>query len=338
MKPRILTKKDSYTFDYPAVIEFCNTQRDILWTENEFSVSKDVQDLLVNMPEADSHGVKEVLKLFTLYELIVGGEYWNGRFKRMFPRPEFQRLASTNGYVELNVHAPFYAELDKALMLNTDEHYQSYHHDKALRDRIEFIEAAVTDKNELKSIGAFSMTEGAILYSNFAFLKHFQANGKDQIKNVVAGISMSVTDENLHAMSGAWTYKTLRAEALECGYYTQSQVEGVEEDLVKMAHTIYDHECLIIDKIFEKGAITGITDKQMKYFVQHRLDVCLEYLGIAKVFKPKYNPIADWFYSDINSYQMNDFFNAGGSEYTRNWSADSFTWDTSQKINTGEAA
>lgn len=326
VKPKILQRKDAYTFDYPEVITMAETQQNILWTKHEFSVEKDVQDLMVNMTDSESHGVKTVLKLFTLYELIVGGEYWNGRFKKTFQRPELQRLASTNGYVELNIHAPFYAEVDAALMLNTDDHYLSYLDDPDLKDRVEFIESYVTDKNHLKSLGAFSMTEGAILYSNFAFLKHFQANGKDLIKNIVAGISMSVTDENIHAESGAWVYKKLKQEALECGYYTYSEVEQIEKDIVNMAHKIYEHECIIIDKIFEKGDIKGITATQLKNFVQSRLDICLSNLGIQPIYKPKYNPIAEWFYDDINSYQFNDFFNNSGKEYVRNWSESAFTW------------
>ena len=64
----------------------------------------------------------------------------------------------------------------------------------------------------LKSIAVFSMIEGAILYSSFAFLKHFQAEGKNKLVNVTAGINFSVRDENLHSMAGAWLFKTLLAE------------------------------------------------------------------------------------------------------------------------------
>ena len=70
-KPRIFTKKDTYTFDYPEVFDFEEQQQKILWTASEIDVEKDVQDLLVNMTEAESHGVREVLKLFTLYELLI---------------------------------------------------------------------------------------------------------------------------------------------------------------------------------------------------------------------------------------------------------------------------
>lgn len=328
MKPRILTKKDTYTFDYPDVLEFEEQQQKILWTASEVEVEKDIQDLLVNMTEAESSGVKEVLKLFTLYELIVGGEYWGGRFRSICPRPEFQRVASLFSYVELGVHAPFYAKLDEALMLNTDEHYASYKHDPALLERIEFIEKAVQDKNPLVSLGVFSMTEGAILYSNFAYLRHFQVNGKDLLKNVCTGITASVKDENLHSEFGAYVYRIMRNEVLESGYMSLNEVRATEDKIIDCARQILSHEEVIIDKIFNSGSVKGITAKQMKNFVMHRIDLCLQNLGLEAIYNVDYNPIADWFYADINSYKLNDFFASGGFEYQRGYNESRFVWNT----------
>ena len=327
-KPQILTKKHTYTFDYPEVLEFEEQQQKVLWTASEIDVEKDVQDLMVNMTEAESHGVREVLKLFTLYELIVGGEYWGGKFKRLCPRPEFERVASLFSYVELGIHAPFYNKLDEALMLNTDENYSQYKHDEDLKSRIDFIEDKVTSKNPLISLGVFSMTEGAILYSNFAFLRHFQVNGKDLIKNVCSGITASVKDENLHSEFGAYTYRLVKDECLRSGHMTVEDVRQSEDEVIEAAKTIYSHECKIIDKIFSKGKIKGITATQLKNFVQHRIDLCLQNLGLQVIYKPEYNPIADWFYDDINSYKFHDFFNSNNFEYTRGYNEEKFTWRT----------
>lgn len=325
-KSRMLIPKDTYTFDYPEALEFELAQRKVLWTPEEFQVEKDIQDLLVNMTEAESHGVKTVLKLFTKYELIVGNEYWGGKFKRLFKRPDLQRTASCFSYVELNVHAPFYSAVDEALMLKTDEYYNSYTNDQELVDRMNFLGKLVEDKDPLLSVGAFSMIEGAILYSNFAFLKHFNAGGKSLIRNVVAGINMSVADEDYHSQFGAWVFRTLRKEMIESDDLTLEEIRQIEDKLIESAKIIYKHEARIIDMIFEKGHMKGITDHQMKNFVQHRLDRCLNNLGINSIYSPKYNPIEEWFYSNINSYNLNDFFNSSGREYNRNWIETDFVW------------
>lgn len=216
-------------------------------------------------------------------------------------------------------------------MLNTDEHYSQWRYDPELKQRMDFLDEAVESKDKLKSLGVFSMTEGAILYSNFAFLRHFQLNGKDRIKNVCAGITASVKDENIHSEFGAYTYNIVRQECLATGYLTLDQVRETENEIIECARKIFEHESIIIDKIFAKGKISGITDIQLKNFVMHRIDLCLQNLGLPAIFKPTYNPIADWFYEDINAYKLNDFFNSGNFEYTRDWNKTKFNWEVEEE-------
>ena len=182
---------------------------------------------------------------------------------------------------------------------------------------MEFIDSVIDSDDDLVSLGAFSMVEGAILYSSFAFLKHFQSAGKNKLMTVVRGINFSVRDENLHSLGGAYLYNTLREETGR---------EGPVEKLREVALKLYEHECQIIDMIFEKGSIEGITPIQMKHFVASRVNLCLKNLGIDKVIDVKYNPIADWFYTGINAYQMNDFFTGIGNEYSRDWTKEEFKW------------
>ena len=78
--------------------------------------------------------------------------------------------------------------------------------------------------------------------------------------------------------------------------------------------------------IFEKGQMDGITDVQMKRFIESRINLCLRNLNIKPIFESTYNPIADWFYDGINAYQMNDFFTGVGNSYNRNWSEGGFEW------------
>ena len=175
-------------------------------------MDKDIQDLQVNMNEAERHGVITTLKLFTLYELVAGNEYWGGKIVRTFKRPDIQRMANAFSFFEINVHAPFYNKLNEVLGLDTMEFYSDYVNDPVLAGRMEFIDDIVGSKDILKSLMAFSMVEGAVLYSSFAFLKHFQSQGKNMLNNVVAGINFSVRDENLHAEAGAWLFRTLLKE------------------------------------------------------------------------------------------------------------------------------
>jgi len=314
----ILTPTESVVVKYPQPIEFATKQLEVFWTADEINVEKDVQSILVDMTEAERHGVLTTLRLFTLYEIRAGGDYWGERYVSIFPRHEFRRMASVFSMFELAVHAPFYAKLNEALNVSTDEFYTSYTADPLLKSRMEFIDEALNDPDDLYSVGVFSMVEGAVLYSSFAFLKHFQANGKNKLNNVCRGIAFSVRDEHMHAEAGAWSFKALAEEV--------GMSSSVRDRLVKAAMTLREHEHRIVDMIFEKGSIEGITEKQMKDFVDHRIDLCLNNLGIPSLFKPHEVKISNWFYKDINNFSFNDFFAGQGREYTRNWKEADFVW------------
>ena len=323
---KIITPTRSYVCNYPDAIKFSEQAEQIFWTANEINVEKDKQDMLVNMTEAERHGVITTLKLFTLYELVAGNEYWLTRVKGMFPRPEIQRMCSIFGMYELNVHAPFYNKLNQVLGLDNDEFYLSYVNDPILADRISFIDSLVSDRDRLVSLGCFSLVEGAVLYSSFAFLKHFQAQGKNKLLNVVRGINFSLRDENLHAMAGAWLYRSLRDEMLQDDPTYRVAIENASERILRAARAIYEHESRIVDMTFEKGEIEGITSEQMKKFVQSRINLCLSQLGLPQIFEVVNDNISSWFYDSINSTSFNDFFTGVGNSYNRNWDQGGFTW------------
>lgn len=302
---------------------FTETQFKIIWPPFEIKVEKDMQDILVNMTESEKHGTLTVLKLFSLYELKAGEEYWATRFKEIFPdQIEYIKMANIFSFAEINMHLPFYNKIDQLLHVNTDDYYNSYVQDKTLKSRIEFIDWAINNDNDLVSLGVFSMVEGGVLYSSFGFLKHFQSKGKNLLMNVVRGINFSVRDENLHSVGGAYAFKDL----LSRRKLTDSQKLELYDILYKAADQLKQHEFRIAEMIFEKGPIEGITEKQMQHFIESRINKVLEQLGLNPLYKVTYNPIAEWFYEGINGFVYNDFFSGIGNSYSRSWDESSFIW------------
>lgn len=326
--PRIKTPKETFTIDYPEAVDFMDKQQGIFWPHYEVKVAKDKQDILVNMTEAERHGTIEVLRLFTKYEVIIGNEFWINWVMKKFPRPaDILPMAAMFGSMELSVHQKFYSRLNEELGLATDEFYESYKEDEELKARIEYLEKALEGDDELKALGSFTFGEGAILYTSFAYLKHFQSQGKNKLLNVVSGINFSARDEHLHSEAAAWLFRTLRKEGLEAGYYTQEYLKEVDDYIYSAAKEVLEHEKVIIRKIFSKGKIEGITEKQLENFAMSRIDLCLKNLGLNAVFKVEYNPVGSWFYSGINGYMAQDFFSSQGNQYVRDWSAIGFKWE-----------
>lgn len=309
--------------EYNQALDFTEKQLHIFWLPEEIKLEKDIQDIKVNMTPAERHGVITTLKLFSLYEDFAGEEYWGGKFKKMFSgNIAMTRMASVFSMFENAIHLPFYSKINELLSLDTDDFYNSYVNDRTLSSRMSFIDSIVSDEDDLVSLGGFSMVEGAILYSSFAFLKHFQSQGKNKLLNLVRGINFSSRDENLHMLAGAWIFKKKKSET----NLTEEQEASLQKKMYAMGHRLYEHEERIIDMIFEKGSIDGITPKQMKHFVQSRINNCLNELGYKKLFEVTYNPIGDWFYDGINGFTYNDFFTGIGNSYSRNWAEAGFTW------------
>lgn len=324
---RIKTQKEEFTVDYPEAVDFTEKQEAIFWTSNEIRVEKDKQDILVNMTEAERYFVVHTLRLFTKYEQIIGDEFWINFVFKKYPRAaDIQPMAALFAAVELAVHTRFYSRLNEELGLATDEFYQEYKLNPVLNDRIEYLKSVLSDDDELKSLGCFTFGEGAILYSNFAFLKHFQSMGKNKLLNVVSGINFSSRDEALHSEAAGWLFQQVKHEKLLAGEIDKDYCDKLEEDIFHAADIVYEHECAIIDEGFSKGKIEGITDIQLKNFVKSRINICMRNMGYKDKYDIDYNPIAEWFYKGINGYRANDFFNAVGNQYERNWSAEGFTY------------
>lgn len=332
MLTKIQTPKDTFTVDYPEAVDFMNKQQAIFWPHFEVKVAKDKQDILVNMSESESHGTIETLRLFSKYENIIGDEFWLNFVMKKFPRAaDIQPMAAMFGAMELAVHLNFYKTLNEELGIATDDFYNSYKEDEELNQRIEYLETILHQEDDLRALGGFTFGEGAVLYTSFAFLKHFQSQGKNKLLNVVSGINFSARDENLHAEAAAWLFRTLKKEKIEAGLLDKEYMDKLEADIYESAKTVLEHEKLIIKKIFSKGKIEGITETQLEYFAKSRINKCLRELGYKNLWEVDYNPISEWFYRGINGYQMQDFFSSQGNQYQRNWDANSFKWNNEEK-------
>ncbi len=316
----IRTANFAYVFDYPMAEELAKKQRSIFWTAEEIPVENDKQDFLVNMTAAEQTAVKTTLKLFTIYELILGGEVWGDRIFRSFPRPETQMMANAFAFAELNMHAPFYAKLNQALMIDTQEFYDSYKNDPILSQRIRFVWEALEEDDLLYVLSVFTLMENCVLYSNFAFLKHFQSGGKNLLQNVISGINFSARDENLHATGSAWLFNTTMDEYRAT--VSVDKFEAERDDLFarvqQVAQNIYEHEARIVEMLFAEGPIPGIEQADLETFVQSRVNMTLENMRMQPLFVIEENPIAEWFYNGVNGTQFHDFFQVTGNEYNRN--------------------
>lgn len=321
-KTHIETQSNVYRDFYKEAVQFRERAvGDFYWTQKEIRVQDDIQDILVRCTDAERKAVLYLLKIFSKYEVEIGNEFWSGRFKKIFGRHELQTMAAAFSQTELCVHLVFYNRINELLNVD-DSFYDSYLQDPVLVDRLAHIDSLLNHEDDLVSLGAFTFMEGVSLFSLFAFLKHFQANGKNKIANIVAGINYSSREEDLHATAAAWAFKELLSQRIRLNGVDTDYVYG---EIKKAGELVLEHEYRIIDNLFSFGEISGITSDELKTFVDHRLSLCLANLGIGDTVKNA-GSIGEWYYGSITGYTQVDFFVARGREYNRRWNKDEFNW------------
>ncbi len=325
VKPQILTATTSLEIKYPQAHKFQDLQQKAFWGAEEVRLEKDVQYIHTELTEAEKHGILTVLKLFTLYERKAD-EFWSDVIKQLFPRPEIQEMASLYSAMELSVHRRVYDKLNQLLSVSSDAFYESYKQSENMKNRMDYLDHFLSDDSlhPLTRIAAFTFTEGVVLFSSFAFLMSFRANGNYKLPNIGLAVKFSAQDENLHAMSSAWLFRTLKAEMKE-----QGQNTGFANRAIKnIAEKIRGHEQEIMKEVFSKGSIAGITYEQMETYIDSRINLVLSWLEVEPLYEVNQNPIGDWFDKLFNAYQFNDFFAGQGSSYSRGWNPEQFTWKT----------
>lgn len=317
---QIETPTGSYVTKYPWAIEMTRKQQDVFWPAEELGVEEDEQDFRIGLNDAERHGVLTSQSILTQYELMIGGtELWGGKIAQLFPRPEIQRMAACFSNVELNSHAPFYAIGNEVLGVATDEFYTQWQKDPVLSERIDFINQWADSSDALHVTAALAFLEGAVLFSVFGFFKGFNSRGFNLIPHFVSGIDGSAKDENFHSIASAKLFNTCRDERKQRGNHTLRHQQQIESVITYLAEMVYAHEMQIIEKLFAVPGNRVVTKQELIEFLQDRIDVVLGRLGMPPKFGNTKGVISGWFYQQLNTVKVSDFFAATQLQYTRNW-------------------
>lgn len=317
---QIETPTNSHVDRYPWATEMAIGQQDIYWTAEELGVEEDEQDFRVNLTKGELHGVLIAQSLLTQYEMMLGGEeLWGGKISRMFPRPEIIRMCAKFADVELHVHGPFYRIGNEVMGNHTDEFYDQWQEDPILADRIKFIDDHAASECPLEVTAALALLEGVVLYSAFGFFKGFNSRGYNLIPHFVSGIDASAKDENFHSIGSSFLFKQCKEERVEAGTISTEKLKELDVRIQKMGRLMYEHECRIIDLMFEQGDNRVVNKDELIEFVQDRVNVVFRRLDMAPLFDREQGVISGWFYDQLNTIKVPDFFAGTQIQYNRNY-------------------
>ena len=318
MKERLITDSyDGYEKHYPQIAALVDKQLEgQLWFATEARVELDAMELKYKLSDEQRNAVKKLLPLFLRYELFVGA-FWVDVYGKYFPAMECQEAATTVAMIERVVHARFYDKINQVYGLDNDDFYLSYLDDESFKERAKWIGGLLGGEDQRLCCLAFGLIESTALFSAFALLRSFQANGHNLIAATVQGTKQSALDEHLHSVILATTLRIMYAEL---GI-------GVEDDprfdmLLKHAMLMYQNEEHIIDSIITGDSFNGISKEEYKLFVRCRMNDYFKRLGAKTLpFEDVPSKLDEWFNIQNSAYSEPDFFRKGqNKEYESGWS------------------
>lgn len=317
---QIESPTDSYVARYEWAEKAAIEQQAVFWPAEELGVEEDENDFKVNFNESERHGTLTAQAVITQYELLIGGvEMWGGKIAKMFPRPEIQRMCACFSHVEQSSHAPFYAIGNKVMGNHTDEFYSSWKTNPALAARIAYINECASSDDALEVTAALAILEGVTLFSILGFFKGANARGFNFIPHFVSGIDGSTKDENFHSLASAQLHRQCKAERIAAGNHTPEQESVLRQKVLKMLNDAYEHDLVVLDEMFRIPGNRFAKHHEGVEFLQDRVNVVAERLGMRKVFDRELGVISNWFYDQLNTVKISDFFAATQLQYRRDW-------------------
>lgn len=324
MRLRITEDNGGYETRYPMLLEISNKQLEKqLWFASKIRVEDDAMEMLYDLTERQKKVIIAILPIFRKYEMDVS-DFWTDVYPKFFLAPECKEGASVINMMERAVHARFYDKINVVYGLDNDESYLSYVNDPIFSQRAKWMGEVLRSEDKKLVCLVFGLIEGVSLFSMFALLRSFQANGVNRIESTVKGTKQSAIDELLHsdflAVSFQYYYKELEININDEPHYL--------EELIRITKAVIEMELFIIDALLGDEDFNGVSVNEYKDFVKKLANNYLGKLGVNKEYFPfdvKSSKLEEWFDIQTKAYAEPDFFGKGESkEYELHWQAHEF--------------
>jgi len=310
---------------YPQAKEIMEEQQDKSWSAQEIPVEDDKHDYLVKMSVPQRRLTDTTLHLFVEIEQRVG-DVWN-IIASWFPHSEIEGTCIEIARMEQSVHAFFYQKMSDVLNIDPAHVAEQQQAVKALKDKLVLLEKITSNLDKDKALTLFTVAaiEQVLLFSNFAMLKSFKANGNNLIKKTLTGVDYVIQDEQLHGVFAAYLHNTYTTELILNNPFA---LGDHHENCMAVLDEIIEHEDSVIDYVYDGlDSINDITVGQLKTFIRVRANALLADMNFtaAYLINPLEDKISTWFYRGIKSIKVHDFFSASTTQYRKNWKIDNFS-------------
>jgi ribonucleoside-diphosphate reductase beta chain len=314
-RPNIFRKRRNLKpYEYPNLNEYVDAIRHSYWVHTEFNFTSDIQDIKVNLNQAERTAVTRAMLAISQIEVSVK-TFWGKIYDRM-PKPEIGNVGATFAESEVR-HADAYSNLLNLIGLNDE--FENMMDVPAIRKRIKYLERTISgsrgieNKEYFESIMLFSMfIENVSLFSQFLVMLSFNKH-KNYLKGISNAVEATSKEEDIHAKFGFDLVNTIKKENPE--WWT----DELQEDIIDSTIDAFDAEVGVIDWIFEDGDLDFLTKEETIEFVKDRFNRSLNAIGIKPFFSTneKLLESTEWFEDEILTTKHTDFFNKRSINYSK---------------------
>jgi ribonucleoside-diphosphate reductase beta chain len=311
IKSRLTDERNSFKpFNYPWAYDAWLKHEQSHWLHTEVPMLEDVKDWKKHLTKEEKQFLTHIFRFFTQGDIDVAGGYVNN-YLPYFPQPEVRMMLLGFAAREA-LHIAAYSHLIETLGL-PDTTYNQFLEYQEMKDKHDYLLNLSSQNSTLEStaahIAAFSaFTEGMQLFSSFIMLLNFPRHGK--MKGMGQIVTWSIVDETQHAEAMIKLFRT----------YIEENKEIWNDDLKGKIYTIAEKMVDLEDKFislsFQTGAITGLSEHEVKEYIRYIADRRLISLGLKGIFKRKKNPLP-WVETMINAPTHTNFFENRSTDYAK---------------------
>jgi ribonucleoside-diphosphate reductase beta chain len=311
-KPRLVYKP----FEYPELEEFIKPIKTTDWVHDEINFDRDVQDYHTKCNPKERKMIGTILKSFAMTEVFVADEFW-GIISNYLPKPEIAWAAATFAENEWR-HAAAYHRMNEVLGL---EDFDSFLEDEVVMSRLNNLTKIGKDhkgqpskKDVARTLAIFgAFTENVSLFSQFAILRSFSSNGRNQLLNIGNIIDWSQADEQQHAKVAIWLFNQIIAENPDMW------TDEFKSSIYTAATVTFDLEVNLINQIFEMGDLPNLKKDDLINYMKNRINLSLKLLGLRPIFHVDEEQLKalNWFDTQFTTLSQPDFFAKRPTDYTK---------------------
>ena len=307
-------------FKYEQFMELWRNQVELLWTPEEFELTKDRQDYL-NMTEVEKFIFTKNLQYQTMMDSVVARGA--STFIEHVSLPEVEICMSfwammegihsySYTYIMRNVYADPTPVLDETL--EDEEIMKRARTVKEEYDKLDNFAGDDIKKQIYLTLMSVYILESIRFYVSFVCSFSFnQRNGMmEGNTNIIRKILL---DEHFHVKISQTCMNLFASDESE-GF--QDTVKECRDIAIQMFLTAADEEKSWADYLFSKGPMVGLSAEVLKGYIEYLVDQKMQMIGLPSQFGTK-NPIGGWLdeYLNTSMVQTEPQASPGLTQYKR---------------------